>query len=126
MGSFRVAKISEFSELKPIFASVDGFRVGVYQFKGKYYAYANQCPHQEGPACEGIIVGNKEAELLGGGRFREYTSEENMNIVCPWHGVEFDLESGFCRADTRYKLRSYDVIVEDDEVLIIKYGPDKS
>jgi nitrite reductase (NADH) small subunit len=115
---FRVGKSSEFSELKPVFVDLEGSRIAVYIFRGKYYAYANQCPHQAGPACEGIVIGNNEAEVLHGGRVREYVSKDNMNIVCPWHGVEFDLESGVCRADSRYQLRSYRVIVEDDEISI--------
>jgi nitrite reductase (NADH) small subunit len=120
MKSHKVAKASEFSELKPLFVDVDGSKIAIYRFRGKYYAYANQCPHQAGPACEGIVVGNKEAELLGRGRVREFTSKDKMNIVCPWHGVEYDLESGVCRADPRYQLRSFEVVVEGDEVLIKK------
>src|ERR1700730_10752808 len=118
MSLLRVAKTSEFSELRPIFVRVEGSSIAVYLFRGNYYAYANQCPHQAGPACEGIVIGNYEAELLGGGRVREYVSEEKRNIVCPWHGVEFDLESGVCRADPRYTLRSYVVVVEGGEVLV--------
>ena len=115
---FRVGRSSEFSELKPVFVELEGSRIAVYRFREKYYAYANQCPHQAGPACEGIVIGNNEAEVLDGGRVREHISEDNMNIVCPWHGVEFDLESGVCRADPRYRLRSYLVIVEGDEISI--------
>jgi nitrite reductase (NADH) small subunit len=120
MESHKVAKTSEFSELKPIFVDFGGSSIAVYQFRGEYYAYANQCPHQAGPACEGIVVGNNEAELLSGGRVREYSSKDKMNIVCPWHGVEFDLESGVCRADPRYQLRPYVVVVEGDDVSIKK------
>lgn len=114
----RVAKLSEFSELKPIFVDLDGTDVAVYQFRGKYYAYANQCPHQAGPACEGMVIGNSEAEVLPDGRVREWISEDHMNIVCPWHGVEFDLTSGVCHADPRYHLQSYKVIVDEDDVWI--------
>src|ERR1700730_18437413 len=118
MSLLRVAKTSEFSELRPIFVRVEGSSIAVYLFRGNYYAYANQSPPQAGTACEGIVIGNNEAELLGGGSVREFISEEKMNIVCPWHGVEFDLESGDCRADPRYSLRSYDVVVAGDEVSV--------
>jgi nitrite reductase (NADH) small subunit len=114
----KVGKRSEFTELKPIFVELDGTSVAVYQFHGMYYAYANQCPHQAGPACEGTVVGNTEAEILGEGLVREYTSKDNMNIVCPWHGVEFDLATGGCRADPRYRLRSFEVITHDDSVFL--------
>ncbi len=118
MKTQRVAKISEFSDLRPIFVNLNGTSVGIYKFREKYYAYANQCPHQAGPACEGIVIGNTEAELLGEGRVREFVSKENMNIVCPWHGVEFDLTTGVCRADPRYQLRSYEVVVNAYEVFV--------
>ncbi len=71
MKQLKVAKSSEFSELKPIFVDLEGSRIAVYRFRGEYYAYANQCPHQAGPACEGIVVGNNEAEVLDGGEVRE-------------------------------------------------------
>ena len=118
MKLWKVAKTSEFSELKPVFVTAGDSVIGVYRFRGRYFAYANQCPHQAGPACEGIVIGNQEAEILGGGRVREYTSSENMNIACPWHAVEFDLVTGICRADPRYQLRSYETLVNDDEVFI--------
>ena len=120
MESTKVAKTFYFSDLKPVFVEVDGTSIAVYRFRGCYYAYTNRCPHEAGPACEGIVVGNVEAELLCGGRVREYTSSDKMNIVCPWHGVEFDLESGVCCSDPRYRLASHKVVVEGDEVSIVK------
>jgi nitrite reductase (NADH) small subunit len=114
----KAANKSDFSDLKPIFLDFEGSRVAVYRFHGKYYAYANQCPHQGGPACEGIVIGNTEAELIGGGAVKECLSSGNMNIVCPWHGVEFDLTTGVCRADPRYRLRSYETLVDSDQILI--------
>ena len=118
MKRIRVAKSNEFSELEPIFVDIDGSVAAIYKFRNNYFAYADQCPHQSGPVCEGIVIGNNEAEIFAGGHVREYTSGDNMNIVCPWHGVEFDLENGVCRADPRYRLRTFQVIVEGDEISI--------
>ena len=30
--------------------------IGVIRHKGQYYAYRNLCPHQGGPACEGLLM----------------------------------------------------------------------
>ena len=45
-------------------------------FEGEYAALMNKCPHQGGPLGEGSI--------------------ENGLLRCPWHGYQFDLESGEC------------------------------
>jgi nitrite reductase/ring-hydroxylating ferredoxin subunit len=116
----KVAKTTEFVDLKPIFVDVSGIRIALYLFHERYYAYANHCPHQAGPACEGVVVGNVETEIASNGRVREYVSKERQNIACPWHGMEFDLETGVCRADRRYRLQAYEVVVEGDYVLVKK------
>jgi len=117
---YPVAKKSEFSELKPVFLQVGGMKVAVYKFKERFYAYSSWCPHQGGPACEGIVVGNAEAELGIDRVVREYTSTDNFSIACPWHGVEFDLQTGVCRADPRMRIASYRVETEGDDVFIVK------
>jgi nitrite reductase/ring-hydroxylating ferredoxin subunit len=42
-----------------------------------------------------------------------------MKIACPWHGVEFDLVTGICRADPRYRLRSFEVLLEGEDVFLL-------
>lgn len=114
-----VAAVGEFKDLQPIVVNVDPkTKVGVVRFKGKYYAYRNSCPHQGGPTVEGAILGNTECEVLPNGNRKRFVSKDHQNIVCPWHGVEFDLETGVCKADRRMRLRSFQVIVDGDLVKI--------
>ena len=113
-----VANIADMEESKPQIVDVDGVSIGVYLFKGRYFAYRNTCPHQGGPSVEGETLGNVECEIMPNGRRRAYVNFEKANIVCPWHGVEYDLESGVCRADGRMRLKRYEVIVEGDVLKI--------
>jgi nitrite reductase (NADH) small subunit len=114
----KVAKVSDFVDLKPILAEIDGASVAVYRLGDRYYAYLNQCPHQGGPSCEGIVVPNVRYEITDGGYCREISPSDQFNIACPWHGVEFDLESGICLADRRLRLKRYDVVVESEDVAV--------
>jgi len=113
-----VARVENFSELKPHFVDANGTRIGVYLFKGRYFAYRNSCPHQGGPSTEGEITGNVEMEIMPNGRRRIHESGERMNLVCPWHGIEYDLEGGVCRSDSRMRLKSYKVLMKDGMIMV--------
>ncbi|MGI0091932.1 MAG: Rieske (2Fe-2S) protein [Nitrososphaerales archaeon] len=118
---YSVGKTSEFIDSKPLYVDMPGrkTKIAVYRLRDRYYAYLDLCPHQGGPACEGIVIGNVEAEILrNGAEVRKYTSEERYNIACPWHGVEFDLTTGVCRANSKDRLMSYEVFVENGEVKV--------
>ena len=117
---FQVAPDREFEDLKPKFVDIGGSKVGVYRYLGKYYAYLNQCPHQGGPACEGLLLGNVEAEVLEHGKVKEFVSRERFDITCPWHGAEFDLATGISRANSRDRLRAFEVLVQDGMVSVKK------
>jgi nitrite reductase (NADH) small subunit len=118
-GVFRtVAKMSDLEDERSLIIDVEGTAVGVIKHKGKLYAFRNSCPHQGGPVAEGSIVANVECEVTKGGARREYDSAKNVNIACPWHGIEYDIETGVCRGDARMKLKSYEVVVQDGLVKV--------
>jgi nitrite reductase/ring-hydroxylating ferredoxin subunit len=115
---WRVGKVDEFTELIPKFIEANGAKIGVYLFKGRYFAYRNSCPHQGGPSVEGEVTGNVEMEIMPNGRRRIHASGERMNLVCPWHGIEYDLEGGGCRSDPRMRLKSYKVLIQNDTIMV--------
>jgi nitrite reductase/ring-hydroxylating ferredoxin subunit len=93
--------------------------VGVFSWNQRYFAYRNTCLHQGGPVCEGIMMHQVEDVLADdrtwqGQRF----SEHQINFVCPWHGFEYDLQTGECVSDRKLKLRSYPVIVRGDDIYV--------
>ena len=87
---------------------VDGRSIGVFNVAGDYLAIRNRCPHQGGPLCEGVQVGELTSDLPGD---YEYSRPGEI-IRCPWHGWEFDLRTGASWFDpARRRVRSYKVEV---------------
>ena len=54
MPEIRVCKAGEIADGGTRLIAVNGIEIGVIFHRGTYYAYRNQCPHQGGPACEGL------------------------------------------------------------------------
>lgn len=98
-------------------------RIGIYKSNGEYYAYEDICVHQGGPACEGDLFPNAEGEIKsttknnhdGGGSGNGH----KPNFACPWHGVEYDIKTGTCRANKRLKLKSFKIVAKNGIVKIL-------
>lgn len=90
-----VATLADLMEKERIVLDIDGVEVGLYYLDGEVRCWANICPHQGGPVCQGKIMPRtiqlvRENRKSGGLGF----SETERNIVCPWHGFEFDVLTG--------------------------------
>jgi nitrite reductase/ring-hydroxylating ferredoxin subunit len=83
--------------------------VGIFNIDGEFFAVRNQCPHEGGPLCEGVISGLVRSNEPG-----QYEYVRHGEILrCPWHMWEFDIKTGqswFDPATTR--VRSYEATVE--------------
>ena len=69
---------------------VDGLEIVVVNLDGELHAFGNRCPHQGGPLCLGHVLGDAVADTPGEARI----SADPLRIACPWHGWEYDLDSG--------------------------------
>ena len=97
----------------------DHHEVAVIHQSGKYYAYRNVCPHQGGPACEGIRVPRVIDVIDGEGNFMGQTyDKEDLHIVCPWHGYEFHLATGEHVGMKNVKLKKHTVVERGGEVYV--------
>ena len=87
---------------------------------GEYFAYENNCSHQGGPVCQGKIL-NKVEEILAEDKTSKGLkfSEEDVHIVCPWHGYEFNIRTGRHPGDKNVRLKPYDVKVDNGEIYVV-------
>ena len=114
-----VAKTSDLPDGERKIVPNGNSEIGVYRVKGELFAYSNLCPHQGGPACEGLLMAQVEEVIADdkthqGMRF----NHDEMHIVCPWHGWEFKMEDGVACGDPMWKLRKFDVEIRGDDVYV--------
>ena len=120
MPDLYVGKESEFGDKDRKIIAQDELEIGVFRVDGEFYAYENRCTHQGGPVCQGKIL-NKVEEILGddmtskGLKF----SDEHVHIVCPWHGYEYNLQTGRHPGNKNVRLKPYKVKVDRGDVYVI-------
>jgi len=110
MAEVRICRSEDLKEGACQIVTIDTLELGVIRHKGSCYAYRNVCAHQGGPACEGrripqvVDVIDKDGSFL-----QQRFDEDDMHIVCPWHGYEYHLTTGVHVADSRLKLQKFNV-----------------
>ena len=97
---------------------VDGVEVGVLNVEGELFAVRNSCPHRDGPVCKGRVTDALVGTWPGVGERLEESMTGEPAIACPWHGWEFDLETGVHLGDDTYAVQTYDVSVDDGVVYV--------
>jgi len=98
--------------------SIGGLEIGVFHVNGSFYAWRNVCPHSGGPVCQGRFF-NHVIEVVDEKKFshgRAY-DKDKLNIVCPWHGAEFDVVTGKGVGGSTWSLTPINIFVENGEVM---------
>lgn len=94
-----VAKVSEIAPGTGKSVFVKGYVIAVFHSQdGKIYATQDECPHERGPLGEGPI----EGEI----------------VSCPWHGWQFNVQTGECLTFAGFDIERYPVKVEGDQILV--------
>jgi nitrite reductase/ring-hydroxylating ferredoxin subunit len=119
MREINVGPASAFADPGRKLIESDGVEVGVFKLGGEFYAYENVCPHIGGPACQGKIIAKVE-EVVAEDRTSKGLafSKTKINVVCPWHGFEFDIRTGRHHGNPRYRLKPIKVRVEGADVIV--------
>ena len=79
--------------------TVAGAELAIFNLGERFVTISNQCPHQGGPLCDGIVSG--------------------AVVVCPLHGWRFDLNTGLAvRASLPACVETYPTRVEDGIILV--------
>ena len=94
---------------------LEGHRIGIISVEDAFFAVRDRCPHRPADICQGTVggtfVGSPPQELRYG--------KHDRVLRCPWHGWEFDLETGRSLLEPeRFGLRVYPVTVHDDMVFV--------
>ena len=120
MAEIYVGREDEFEDRgRKVIASGD-VEIGVFFVDGEFYAYENRCVHQGGPICQGRIL-NRVVEVLAEDKTSQGLawSEEDVHVVCPWHGYEFNIKTGRHPGYKNARLRPFDVKVTGGEVYVV-------
>jgi nitrite reductase/ring-hydroxylating ferredoxin subunit len=82
--------------------------IAIFNDAGRLFALRDVCPHQGAPLSSGVVLGQVSASGPG-----EYAYDGACKFVrCPWHGWEYNLETGESSYDPEHdRVRAYDVSV---------------
>lgn len=86
---------------------VDGLPVAIFNVEGEYYGISNRCIHKGGPLGEGVLHSDLPT-----------IDEDRKSLHCPWHYWEFDLETGRSVVDESKGLRTFDVSIDDEQIVV--------
>jgi nitrite reductase (NADH) small subunit len=94
---------------------VGGKPVGVISVGEEFYAISDRCPHMGASMCTGSLGGT----FVAADPHESVYGMDERVIRCPWHGWEFDLETGRSLLEPkRVGLRTYRVSHEDGDVVL--------
>lgn len=115
MVEVRVGSVEELRRAGCRIVDVDGRRVGIISVGDEFFAVSDRCPHMGASMCTGALSGTflpaAPPELV-------YGMDERV-LRCPWHGWEFDLESGRSLLEPeRFGLRTYRVTQDGGDVVL--------
>jgi len=99
--------------------SRNGVEIGVFRLGDEFFAWHNRCAHQGGPVCQGRVFPRVLEPLQEDGTTRGMVySEDEIHIVCPWHGYEYDIRTGQNAGNPRLRLKPVPVTVRDGAVYV--------
>ena len=97
-GFVEVCKVDRIPEKCATIVSLSGERVAVFRYDGKVSAISNVCQHQNGPLGEGRII--------------------DGCVTCPWHGYQYQPESGAAPPPFKEKIPTFRVKVVEGSVFV--------
>ena len=93
--------------------------IGVFNVNGTFHALRNICPHKIGPLCTGRVSGRTIADLPPSAQAGSVRYERDGEIIrCPWHLWEFEIATGRCLVDSKVRVKTYPVRVEDGQIIV--------
>lgn len=97
-GFVDIGSVHEIRDNRAKVVVINGERVAVFKYGGQVSAVSNVCQHQNGPLGEGKII--------------------DGCITCPWHGYQYQPESGSSPPPFHEKIPTFDVRINGDRILV--------
>jgi nitrite reductase (NADH) small subunit len=105
----RIARASDLPLREGRAARLGDREIALFHLGDRVLAVDNQCPHQGGPLCDGIVTG--------------------QSVVCPLHAWKVNLADGTVERPTHGKdhcVRTYETRLEDGIVAVQIGEPDRT
>lgn len=115
-----VGTTSDFEEHNRRIVNAAGREIVVIRARNAFRAFTNMCLHMGGPVGEGVIMPKVEAVLDDQQRLMGETfSADKLHLVCPWHGWEYDIDTGRAIGNSTLQLERYETAVRGDDVYVV-------
>jgi nitrite reductase/ring-hydroxylating ferredoxin subunit len=119
MSDVVIGRADEFPDPGRKVVEIDGAVVGVFRRNGTFTAWENVCPHMGGPVCQGKIIARVQELIANDKTSLGFAfSKDQTNVVCPWHGYEYDIETGRHQGNPRVRLRPVRIVVVDGDLVV--------
>lgn len=102
MNFTKVLTLAELPNGSSKIVKVKNARVAVFHFEGKITAIGNACLHKGGPLGLGCVE-------------KKY---DGVYVTCPWHGWEYNIETGKAPMDYQDQQSVYEVKLDGQDILI--------
>src|SRR3990172_5315484 len=99
MQRIKMGKISELSTGSAFEKRILARRIAVFNIDGKLYGIESDCKHMKASLRKGNV--------------------QNDIVTCPWHHWQYDIKTGQCLTVDKFKLKTYQVEIEGNNVYII-------
>lgn len=115
MTSYEVARVEDIPDRDGMIVTVGSLEIGLFRSGDTIRAWRNHCPHMAAPVCRGTVTGT----MLTTEVYQYRYGRDGEILQCPWHGWEFDLESGRHLAPgSSARLRGYPVEIVNGMVVV--------
>lgn len=111
---YDVGALDELPERRVRMARVGRHDIALIRQGERVFALRNRCPHQAAPLCAGPLRPRIDSPAVG----LVAADGDQLVVSCPWHGWEFDVESGRAVWDGSYRAKTYPTKVRDGRVLV--------
>jgi nitrite reductase (NADH) small subunit len=119
MPEYSAGKVTAYTDCDRKVVDCGESAVGIFKIDGEFFAWHNRCAHRAGPVCQGRIM-KRVIEPVADDRTirsQQYDPSET-NIVCPWHGYEYNIKTGCHQGNSRIRLRKAEITIKDGEIYV--------